>query len=55
MLPWDLSAFTTLLSLLQCSLETWLSPARVPLGLEGLSPVPFELEELSPFPLQGYP
>jgi len=53
MLPWDLSAFTTLLSLLQCSLETWLSPA--PLGLEGLSPVPFELEELSPFPLQGYP
>jgi len=53
MLPWDLSAFTTLLSLLQCSLGTWLSP--VPLGLEGLSPVPFELEELSPFPLQGYP
>jgi hypothetical protein len=53
MLPWDLSAFTNLLSLLQCSLGTWLSP--VPLGLEGLSPVPFELEELSPFPLQGYP
>jgi hypothetical protein len=53
MLPWDLSAFTNLLSLLQCSLGTWLSPA--PLGLEGLSPVPFELEELSPFPLQGYP
>jgi len=53
MLPWDLSPFTTLLSLLQCSLGTWLSP--VPLGLEGLSPVPFELEELSPFPLQGYP
>ena len=48
MLPWDLSAFTTLLSLLQCSLETWLSPAPVPLGLEGLSSVPFELEELSP-------
>ena len=55
MLPWDLSAFTNLLSLLQCSLETWLSPEPVPLGLEGLSPVPFELEELSPFPLQGYP